>query len=134
LWRSILDLVEVITYADSKGELQATPQRAQLFIVDGIVCGEAEGPLHPTPRNVGAILTGTNAICTDWAMAHIAGFDWRAIPQLAHAWELPGMKAAFPNGAQDVHVNAGGQGRIPLNDCPVWRLVPPKLWKGHTEK
>ena len=50
VWRMALDLNRVLFFADRNGVLQERPQRRYFSVIDGIVAGEGEGPLLPTPK------------------------------------------------------------------------------------
>jgi uncharacterized protein (DUF362 family) len=84
-WRMVIDLNRMLYYADAEGHLHDRPVRRFLSVVDGIVGGEGNGPLDPTPRPVGAIIAGTNPVAVDLACARLMGFDYRKIPMLARA-------------------------------------------------
>jgi uncharacterized protein (DUF362 family) len=135
LWRSILDLVRVITFADQHGKLHDIPQRHHLCLIDGIICGEEEGPLQPSPKAVGIILSSSNPIRADWAASHIAGFDWTKIPQLYHARTLNQLWEHFPESPECLTASWTGAdpGIRPMRELPVFPLKPPSFWLGHIE-
>lgn len=80
IWRTLLDLNRIITYADREGKLHDTPQRKQFFLIDGIIGGEGDGPLSPEPVHSGVLVGGFNACCIDAAAATLMGFDIQKIP------------------------------------------------------
>jgi len=86
-WRMVIDLNRILLYADNKGHLQDNPARHLLCLVDGIIGGEGNGPLDPTPRLAGYILTGNNAVAVDLVSAHLMGFDYKRLPVLFRAME-----------------------------------------------
>lgn len=65
-----------------------------LFIVDGIVGMEANGPRNGQPINAGVILAGENGFAVDMAMTAIMGFHPENLPVTAKALEL-GLAPAF---------------------------------------
>jgi uncharacterized protein (DUF362 family) len=134
LWRSILDLVRVITYADQNGVLRNAPQRRHLCVIDAIVCGEGEGPLRPSPKQVGAILCSSSPIAADWAACQLAGFDWRKIPQLLHARTLNGTAENSLLSPDSLIVSwANVDSGSSLARVPTFNLKPPSEWAGHIE-
>jgi uncharacterized protein (DUF362 family) len=135
LWRSILDLVRVITFADHDGKLMDRPQRHHLCLIDGIICGEGEGPLQPSPKAVGLVLCSSNPVSADWAACHIAGFDWTKIPQLYHARTLNQFWEHFPesSGYLTASWSAADPGVRPMLELPVFPFKPPSFWVGHIE-
>jgi uncharacterized protein (DUF362 family) len=88
LWRTILDLNRILLYADRRGEMQRTIQRRCLFLADGIIAGEGEGPLEPTPKSCGLLVGGSSAPVVDAVIARVMGFDFRRIPSICEAFAL----------------------------------------------
>jgi hypothetical protein len=84
-WRMVIDLNRLLHYADDGGMLRERPQRRFFSVVDGIVAGEGNGPLDPTPRGAGLILAGDNPVAVDLACARLMGFDYQRIPMLREA-------------------------------------------------
>lgn len=81
-WRMVVDLNRILMYADAEGKLHDQPVRRMFNVVDGIVGGEGNGPLDPTPRPAGVILAGANPVAVDLVAARLMGFDYRKIPML----------------------------------------------------
>ncbi|MBW2595341.1 MAG: DUF362 domain-containing protein [Deltaproteobacteria bacterium] len=81
-WRMVIDLNRILMYADNKGCLQDTPARRIFCIVDGIVGGEGNGPLDPTPKPAGIVLAGMNPVGVDLVCARLMGFDYKRLPVL----------------------------------------------------
>jgi uncharacterized protein (DUF362 family) len=82
LWRTILDLNVIVKYADKKGILVSIPQRKFLFLVDGILGQEGEGPMHGIPKKCGVLIMGTNPCAVDYVAAKIMGFKYEFIKQI----------------------------------------------------
>jgi uncharacterized protein (DUF362 family) len=89
IWRTVLDLNRALLYADKDGVLRDTPQRRTFFLVDGIIAGEGEGPLEPDPKPLGLLIGAYAAPVADLAMACLMGFDYRNIPSVREAFQLP---------------------------------------------
>ena len=53
-----------------------------------IISGEKEGPLEPTPKNVGILIAGFNPLILDTVVATIMGFDFKRIPQIYQAYKI----------------------------------------------
>jgi len=51
-WRMCHDLNRILMYADAEGRVHDQPVRRFFSVVDGIVAGEGNGPLDPTPKRV----------------------------------------------------------------------------------
>ncbi len=134
-WRMVIDLNRILLYADSNGDIQSNPARNLLCIVDGIVGGQGNGPLDPTPKQVGTVLAGMNPVAVDLACAKIMGFDYRKTPVLFRALEEHSLPL----------ITCGYEGIVcrssdPQYDgaLPGWNGVgkafkPHFGWKGHIE-
>ncbi|MBW7992321.1 MAG: DUF362 domain-containing protein [Planctomycetes bacterium] len=84
-WRMVIDLNRILMYADNNGHLQDNPARRLFCIVDGIVGGEGNGPLDPTPKPAGIVLSGMNPVAVDLVCARLMGFDYQRLPVLYQA-------------------------------------------------
>ena len=82
LWRTILDLNVIIKYANKKGILMDTPQRKFLFLVDGILGQEGEGPMDGIPKKCGVLIMGINPCAVDYVATKIMGFKYEFIKQV----------------------------------------------------
>lgn len=83
--RTIIDLNKILMYADKNGVMQATKQRKYLIVADMIISGEKEGPVEPSPKNVGIIAMGDNPVTFDETIGNLMGADISRIPTLIHA-------------------------------------------------
>ncbi len=133
-WRMVLDLNRILLFADSKGIVQARPVRKYFSVIDGVIGGEGEGPLHPTAFTSGIVLAGFNPVAVDWLAARLMGFEPVRIPLYRHA--LDQMREWVP---------AFSIERIrPLSNVPrfetvlqtsdaVFNFRAPAGWRGHIE-
>jgi uncharacterized protein (DUF362 family) len=87
LWRMVLDLNKIVFFADKEGIMKKVKQRNVLYMVDGIICGENEGPLRPSSVNLGLLAFGDDPVKIDIAMSSLIGFDYLRIPLLKKAVE-----------------------------------------------
>ena len=134
LWRTILDINRILLYADSNGALLDRRQRKVLYVVDGIIAGEGEGPLEPTNRDLGLMAAGENPLVVDLVISKVIGFDYKKIPCLFHAVNSSCLwNSKFSN--DDIWVNSNSHQAIRLKDLDVdLRLEPSSGWKGHIEQ
>jgi len=88
LWRTILDLNKIVRYADKEGNLQPTPQRRYLCIVDGIYGGEGDGPILPSVRHDGVLIAGRNPVLIDLIVCLLMGIEPQDIPQVYRAFDI----------------------------------------------
>ena len=84
-WRMVIDLNRILMYADTNGCLRDKPKRRIFCIVDGIVGGEGNGPLDPTPKPSGIIVVGRNPVAVELTCARLMGFDYVRLPVLCRA-------------------------------------------------
>ena len=84
IWRMVSDLNRILLYADSEGHMCDRRQRKLFTIADMIICGEGEGPLMPSPYQMGIILFGFNSLDIDKVITGIWGIDWKRIPCISN--------------------------------------------------
>lgn len=118
--RTIVDLNKILFYADKNGKMKNTPQRKVLIVADMIVSGEKEGPVAPSPKNVGIVASGVNPVCFDRVIAALMGFDIKMIPTLQTASKVKGK--------YDLLTSLDFITDVKLD------FIPTKGWKGHIEK
>lgn len=112
IWRTILDLNEIVTYADKNGNIQSYPQRKFFSLIDGIIAGEKEGPLNPSPKGCGVLISGFDFLAVDLAAIKLMGFDYKKIPQYKSNKRFSRIKL------------------VP-EDVPYFSFSPPKGWEEH---
>lgn len=122
VWRMCLDLNRILLYGTPAGVLEDRPQRRVIHLVDGIIAGQGDGPLHAEPLPLGILMAGESAAAVDWAGALLLGYDPNRIPIVQHAfdqfrWPL----TAFPPGAIEVRDAATG---ARLGQGALERLTP----------
>lgn len=121
IWRTVLDLNQILFYADREGRLRDRPQRRYLALVDGIIAGEGEGPLASTPRHSGLLIAGRDPALVDAACARAMGYGERSVAMIRRAL-LQGGRALLPTSDTDLL-------RVVLDGPkPEGTFVPPKTW------
>jgi len=134
--RTIVDLNRAAIYSDISGRLRTEPQRRLLHLVDGIICGEGEGPMSATARRCDLLLWGDNALEVDLLVSRLIGFDANKIDTL----RVASADSLFPvarRRPEDIRV------RCNLTERPLridelrqhlsFDFRPPAGWKGHIE-
>jgi uncharacterized protein (DUF362 family) len=134
-WRMVMDLNRILMYADRTGQLQNSPARRLFCLVDGIVGGEGNGPLDPTPKRSGMVIAGMNPVAVDLTCAGLMGFVWRQLPLLYRAFASHSLPlVAFE--AEDV-ISRLSEGRhersTSLPKDMVLEFIPHFGWRGHIE-
>jgi uncharacterized protein (DUF362 family) len=134
-WRMVIDLNRLLMYADGEGHLQETPARRMFSIVDGIVGGEGNGPLDPTPKDSGAVIAGANPVAVDLTCARLMGFDHERLPLLRRALDVHPL----PLVGFDLHqvvcrsTDAPNERRLADLNVPGRGFKPHFGWQGHVE-
>ena len=129
-WRMALDLNRILLFADARGILRDQPQRRYFSVVDGIVGGDGNGPLHPDACNSGALLAGFNPLAVDWFATEWMGLDPERIRMYTHG--IAQMKewvkefspqAIKPRIERPTGGDAGKQprSRIKFRPAPGWK-------------
>ena len=85
IWRVVLDLNRIMLFADKNGVMGSGLQRRTFNIVDGIVGGEKNGPLHCLKKPAGILVGGHNPYAVDLTATRLMGFDHEKIPLLRYA-------------------------------------------------
>ena len=134
-WRMVTDLNRILMYADGNGRLQDAPARQMFCLVDGIVGGESNGPLDPTPKATGAVIAGANPVAVDLACARLMGFDYERLPLLRQAFGAHALPLATFQPEEVVCRSTGHDGELPLADLDALGLhfMPHFGWRGHVE-
>jgi uncharacterized protein (DUF362 family) len=133
-WRMALDLTRIMLYTDKEGRLQDSSQRGFFSVVDGIIGGEGEGPLAPTAKNCGAIISGCNPLAVDMVATRLMGFDPNKIKMLEQ-----GQKQAWLNtwssGGKRIQVMSDDLGYLDFwkSTSRFLEFTSSKGWRGHIE-
>jgi uncharacterized protein (DUF362 family) len=136
VWRMTLDLNAIVRWVDADGSLRRHP-RPVLVVTDGVLGGEAEGPMSPDPKAGDVLIVSDDSAVADHAAALWMGFDPARIPSVAHAFNsghLP-LTAARP---EDIVVeSAEARFRGPLAQVVARHgksFRPHSGWRGKIER
>ena len=134
VWRMALDLNHVLFFSDKNGALQKTPQRRYLSVIDGVIAGEGEGPLFPTPKPCGILLAGFHPVVVDLVGARLMGFDWAKVPMLREAWrrDWP-LRPAITVEQVSIESNRQEWRELLTGQGPGFAFQPSRGWQGHVE-
>lgn len=89
IWRTILDLGEIVLHTGKDGVLRDTPQRRYLTLIDGIIGGEGEGPLASTPRHAGLLIGSQDPVLADLVTTRLMGFDPSRVKTITEGLRRP---------------------------------------------
>jgi uncharacterized protein (DUF362 family) len=133
IWRTVIDLNKLLFYWNlERNELDTKQQISFMTIVDGVISGEGEGPIKPTPKPIGLLIGGFNPVATDIVGARLMGFDWKKIPLLVNGID---RLANFPAEAITV-ISSREQLRGKIVDNSLEKFFEfnsPQGWKGYIE-
>jgi uncharacterized protein (DUF362 family) len=133
-WRMVLDIVRALLYARVDGSLARERVRRQLTIVDGLLAGEGDGPLRPTPRRAGLLLAGTDVAWVDYCATLLMGFRPHLIPQIDRATRLGGDRPLTSLRRADLDVrstNASVLAQLARDQPAGDPFMPPLGWARH---
>jgi uncharacterized protein (DUF362 family) len=124
LWRAILDVNKILFYADKNGNMKNTQQRKYFSIVDGIIGGEKNSPLAPSPKETKLIIGGFDPVAVDYISTEIMGFDYIKIKTITNAFKLMKYPLGITNPSEITTIGEWSSGHF----------IPPTNWIGHIEK
>lgn len=84
IWRTILDIAHIVSYADKRGVIKNNRQRKIFVIMDGIIAGEGEGPLNPSSKKCGVLIGGFNEFFVDIIATRLMGFNPMRVPKFSN--------------------------------------------------
>ncbi|MEI6258813.1 MAG: DUF362 domain-containing protein [Deltaproteobacteria bacterium] len=87
-WRMVFDVNKVAVYGKKDGTISNEPQRVIYSLCDGIIGGQGNGPLQPTPLPLGMVSFTNNAALMDVAYGYLFKLKHEKIPFFKKAKEL----------------------------------------------
>ncbi len=136
LWRTVLDINRAFFYRKKNNdELSFRNDQGYLTIVDGIVGGDKNSPLAPSPVNCGLILGGFNPLCVDTVATCLMGFDIYKVKQICEAFNLNNLRLSNFEANQIEVKSSFGLNNIDdiLKSREFVKFIPAKGFKGHIE-
>jgi hypothetical protein len=134
VWRMVLDLNLLLFLADRDGFMTRQRQRRIFSIVDGIIAGEAEGPMAPDPKPIGVLTAGSNSLLMDTFHAGLMGFEYRRIPLIREAYRRKELTTYSPD---EIRVIPTGKSEVAIDaflQREQYDFVPPRGWSGRIER
>ncbi len=135
--KTITDLNKILLYSNKAGVMQNTKQRSLLIVADLIISGEREGPVAPSPKDVGIIAVGDDPVCFDEAIATIMGMDIKKIPTMKQVREMTGdFHFTEQNSRALIRSNNSewdGKHVEEIKPNDTLHFEPTSGWKGHIE-
>lgn len=120
-WRMVMDLNKILIYGKNDGSLSNSPQREIYSLCDGIIAGQGDGPLYPSPLGLGMMSFTNNNLINDVCMATLMGFDVQKIPLLREVLKN--------TQSQDCVISLNGEKKniADLTDYAI-QATPPQGW------
>lgn len=91
LWRTIVDINRILFFSNREGHLQFEPQRKVLFLLDGVIGMEGEGPLKGTDIPSGVLAFGDDPVEFDASVTALMGLNPERVPHIAF-WKSVGER------------------------------------------
>lgn len=133
-WRMVLDINRIFLYGRSDGSMADTKQRSLWSLTDAIVCGQGEGPLAPSPLNVGTITFANSASVADAVHCALLGVDEEKIALVRESFG----SFRWPLVPAGIIAEARFRDRVlSLDEVAVelgMHACPPAGWQGHVER
>lgn len=138
IWRTSVDLNYILLHADKTGGIHSDVQRKIITIADMIICGQKEGPVAPTPKQLGMIMMSENGLLFDRVMCEIMGFNHKKLPVFCKkaVYNTFGYnsKSQFEDEKVRFKNLNGDSFECRLNEFEgkdEWKFEPHSCWKGH---
>ena len=120
--------------------MSSIPQRKFFSIIDGIIGGEKEGPLTPSPKKCGVLIAGFNPIAVDLVATRLMGFDYRQIPKFRILTNKKNQEERYLlSNAKDfsrisIISNVSEYKNLMINEIDRFlSFIPSKGWTGNIE-
>lgn len=130
--KTIMDLNKILLYADREGVLHNEIQRKVLNIADMIISGEKEGPVSPSPKEVGYIVVGGNSVNFDKIVATMMGADITKLPVMQNAENMHG-KLEIKSEKEPIvisnNLSLNGKTASEIKKEDKWNFVSTRGWK-----
>jgi uncharacterized protein (DUF362 family) len=88
IWRVQVNLNKILFFADRDGVLRSEPQRRYFAITDGIIAGEGNSPLSPSPRLFGVVFGGVDPVAVSRVGCELMRVEYRLVKQLVRSASL----------------------------------------------
>ncbi len=133
-WRMVVDLMKIIIYADTVGNLKSTPQRKVFSVIDGLIGGDNNGPLAPDERKAGLLLAGFNPVAVDVVGTRTIGFDYKKLKLFSRLINNTDCDF-FVKDVFDIKICSDRRAyrRLFYTKSGMPQFTPHRGWQGHVE-
>lgn len=128
LWRTILDLNNIIFFTDKEGIIRKEKQRLYITIIDGIIGMDRDAPMEGYPNKSGVIIGGFHPVYSDYVASYIMGFDYRKIPTIYRGFNEEFFNLSYSKPEELIIESNINWEKLNLE------FIPAKGWKNHIER
>ena len=122
IWRTVMDINTIALFGDVNGNLHDTPQRQLFTIMDGIIGGQGDGPLHPDPAPLGILAYSDNPYLMDVVAGHLYHLNHDRIPLLREAQKmLKGSDCKIIINSKEISLDEVAHYGIDVQMSPGWQ-------------
>jgi hypothetical protein len=122
-WRMVMDLNVIAKYGRKDGTISEEQQRSILYICDGIIAGQGDGPLNPDPLPLGVVMISENAAQMDRALVAQMGFDLNMIPLVKESLKLEDTDCLLYYNGEPVTLKEIAENGLQTIPPPGWLSV-----------
>ncbi len=131
--KTIVDLNKILLFVNKEGLLKQEKQRKVLSIGDMIISGEKEGPVAPSPKEIGAVIISSNSFAFDYTVGTMMGADVEKVSFIIDARNgnpkfrlLPSQEPIIVSSNDDSINNKKAE---EINNNDKWHFIPTEGWK-----
>ena len=122
IWRTVMDINTIALFGDAEGRIHETQQRHLYIIMDGIIGGQGDGPLHPEPSALGVIAMADNPYLMDVVAGHLYHLNSDKIPLLRAAKDyIDKLDYTISVNSKTVNLDEVADYGIDIMMSPGWR-------------
>lgn len=122
IWRTVMDINIIALFGDCKGHINETQQRQLFTIMDGIIGGQCDGPLHPEPSALGVIAMANNPYLMDVVAGNLYHINTDKVPLLKAAKEsVDKLDYTITLNSKIIKLNEVADYGIDIMMSPGWR-------------
>lgn len=129
-WRMVLDLANIMHFVDRNGNMSNYPQRKHIMLIDGVIAGEGNGPLSPTPIEGKTIIFSDNIIYGDIIACKLMGYDPAKVPLLFAAMKNNKLLDILMVKKNKCLINQKGYDFDNVKEIIGRPFIPPDGWEG----
>jgi uncharacterized protein (DUF362 family) len=138
VWRMSLDLNKILMFGNPDGTFRNSNAPKKFFsVIDGVISMEGNGPVAGTPKQIGAIITGSNPVAVDAVCVKIMGFDWQKLPLVTQAFrkdKFPLINVAYNDIVVKSNNETFNKFLIDISKKDTFHFKPHFGWLGHIEE